>query len=58
MTAVFLSNKNENEGIQIQFFPYRIFSGLKNPDNTADRALLKPSLKKFLDNQGYAKTSL
>ena len=37
-------------------FSHTVFFWLKNPDNTADRAAFETSLKKFLDNSGYAKT--
>ena len=37
-------------------FSHTVFFWLKNPDNTADRTAFETSLKKFLDNSGYAKT--
>ena len=37
-------------------FTHTVFFWLKNPDNQADRTSFETSLKKFLDNSGYAKT--
>lgn len=37
-------------------FAHTVYFWLKNPDNQADRTAFEASLKKFLDNSGYAKT--
>ncbi len=37
-------------------FSHTVFFWLKNPDNQADRTAFETSLRKFLDNSGYAKT--
>ncbi|WP_339666361.1 Dabb family protein [Maribacter arcticus] len=54
-SAVFGQNKNEMKEFDSNF-SHTVFFWLKNPDNTADRAAFETSLKKFLDNSGYAKT--
>lgn len=37
-------------------FSHTVFFWLKNPDSQADRTAFETSLRKFLDNSGYAKT--
>lgn len=37
-------------------FTHVVYFWLENPDNQQDRSAFETSLKKFLDNSGYAKT--
>lgn len=37
-------------------FAHTVYFWLKNPDSQEDKAAFETSLKKFLDNSGYAKT--
>ncbi|MDO1513380.1 Dabb family protein [Maribacter confluentis] len=53
----FSFGQNENEMTTFDSnFTHTVFFWLKNPDNAADRTAFETSLKKFLDNSGYAKT--
>lgn len=54
-SSVFGQNKNEMKEFDSNF-SHTVFFWLKNPDNAADRTAFETSLKKFLDNSGYAKT--
>ena len=56
MTSVaFGQNKNDMKEFDSNF-SHTVFFWLKNPDNVQDRTAFETSLKKFLDNSGYAKT--
>ena len=54
-SSIFAQNDNEMKEFDSNF-SHTVFFWLKNPDNAADRAAFETSLKKFLDNSGYAKT--
>ncbi|WP_339629351.1 Dabb family protein [uncultured Maribacter sp.] len=54
-STVFGQNENEMKEFDPNF-SHTVFFWLKNPDNEADRTAFETSLKKFLDNSGYAKT--
>ncbi|WP_405385118.1 Dabb family protein [Maribacter sp. LLG6340-A2] len=56
MTSIsFGQNENEMKTFDSNF-THTVFFWLKNPDSATDRAAFETSLKKFLDNSGYAKT--
>ena len=54
-SSIFAQNDKEMKEFDSNF-SHTVFFWLKNPDNAADRAAFETSLKKFLDNSGYAKT--
>ena len=54
-STVFGQNETEMKEFDSNF-SHTVFFWLKNPDNAKDRAAFETSLKKFLDNSGYAKT--
>lgn len=54
-SSIFAQNDNEMKEFDSNF-SHTVFFWLKNPDNAADRMAFETSLKKFLDNSGYAKT--
>ncbi len=54
-SSIFAQNDNEMKEFDSNF-SHTVFFWLKNPDNAADRTAFETSLKKFLDNSGYAKT--
>jgi len=54
-SSIFAQNENEMKEFDSNF-SHTVFFWLKNPDNAADRTAFETSLKKFLDNSGYAKT--
>lgn len=54
-STVFGQNEKEMKEFDSNF-SHTVFFWLKNPESQADRSAFKTSLKKFLDNSGYAKT--
>lgn len=54
-STVFGQNETEMKEFDSNF-SHTVFFWLKNPENQADRTAFETSLKKFLDNSGYAKT--
>ncbi|MEH6513437.1 Dabb family protein [Maribacter arcticus] len=54
-SSIFAQNDKEMKEFDSNF-SHTVFFWLKNPDNAADRTAFETSLKKFLDNSGYAKT--
>ncbi|WP_339655186.1 Dabb family protein [uncultured Maribacter sp.] len=54
-SSIFAQNDKEMKEFDSNF-SHTVFFWLKNPDNATDRAAFETSLKKFLDNSGYAKT--
>ena len=54
-SSIFAQNDKEMKEFDSNF-SHTVFFWLKNPDNEADRTAFETSLKKFLDNSGYAKT--
>jgi hypothetical protein len=56
MTSVALGQNKNNMKEFDSNFSHTVFFWLRNPDNVQDRTAFETSLKKFLDNSGYAKT--
>lgn len=54
-STVFGQNETEMKEFDSNF-SHTVFFWLKNPDSQEDRTAFETSLKKFLDNSGYAKT--